>query len=371
MQHLFGSTQTLLLAALLLVVVASLPAAEALTGSRARLRVPVTLAAIVGGFVLFGLALRESPVLPDVLPYRVVRYAAVELDQAVEPNVLVFDGGSYVLNGVDTEILEAELGKLGYEARALRFAAGAANHFERYHMQASALRRTSRKPEPRQRWLYLTEVQREYDAQPLAQFGDNLDTARTYDYLTVQNAFHAVRALRAPDSEVPLDGAWRWPLLRHTLINATSTGAFQRLVPEAGLGFHTGEVSDPPRRGRFKFKGMSSTLSAARRKSPKAGVPGWLSQVREPRSRELWADRLDELVYFGLPTTKPQQVDYVRAFCRSTRAKCFAPAEKQLLQELDDKRFWRNATHLSRAGAIVYTRWLARQLADSGALQKR
>jgi len=370
MQHLLGSTPTLLVAALLLVVVASLPSLPALTGPIARWRVPCLMSVGLGAIFLIGLGLRHSPALPDMLVYRVVRYAAAELEQATEPNVIVIDGGSYVLNGVDTELFEASLKELGYRTRAIRIASGAANHFERYDMQKRALMRAKRKPDPNQRWVYMTEVQRDYDAQPMAQFERNQDTYRTYTYLTPENAWFAAKALSLPDSEVPFRGKWGWPLLRHTLINASSAGALQRLVPEDAVGFHTGLVSDPPRRAKFKFRGMSKVQKAARQKRAKAVVPKWLAKVREPRSLRLWRPRLDELVYFGIPTTEPEQLSYIRAFCKSTRQKCLAPTDKALLEALDEQRAWRNSTHLSRAGATVYTRWLAAALAETGALQK-
>jgi hypothetical protein len=369
MQYLLGSTQTLTLAALLLVLVGSLPSAPALVGRAARWRVPSLLVAILAGMLLLSLAIRHSPVLHDSLPSRVIRYAAKELELAQEPNVLVVDGGSYVVRAVDTEVLEATLSELGYRVRAIRFAAGAANHFERYHMQLHALRRSQREPDPRQRWIYLTEAQLGYDREPLAQFEENQDTYRAYQYLWPENGWYAARAVSQPDSTPPLSGAWRWPLFRHALINATNTGAFQRLAPEAAVGVHDGLVSEERQR-RFKFSGMEPVLEAARQRRAKARVPSWLSQVREPRSRALWQPRLDELVYFGVPTTKPAQMTYVRAFCRSTRAKCLVPSDEGLLGQLDRRAAWRDATHLSRAGAQVYSAWLARALAEAGVLQK-
>ena len=367
MQYLVGSTQTLLLAALLLTVVGSLPSLPAVVGASARWRVPSLVVPALGGMFLLGLALRHSPVLPDALPYRVARSAAAEMEQASEPNVIVIDGGSYVLNAVDAEVLETELRKLGYTARAFRFAAGGANHFERYQMQQEALRRVKRKPEPQQRWLYLAEVQQGYDAKPLAQFEENLDSIRSYYYLTPENAWYAARALRSTGSDVPLDGAWHWPLLRHVLVNATNTGAFQRVVPEADIGFHTNRVADPPRRGRFRFRGLLPVMKAAHQQTLDATVPGWLRNVREPRSRRLWQGRIDELVYFGVPTTRASQMTYIRAFCRSTRVRCLAPANKALL---DARAAWRNPTHLAVAGATEYSRWLASELAAAGVLRK-
>ena len=190
MEHLLGPTRSLFLAALLLVIVSSLPA---VSSAAAKLKTPlltlVYALALFAGAALVWFAFDRGAVMPDTFTSTIERYAADELSKATEPNVLMIDGGSYVLNGVDTNIVMSELLTLGYSAKVVRFAAGAANHFERYRMQQGIVQRLQGKKDPKQRWFYMPEVQAGYDQIPLAQFDNNLDTWRAIQYCTPENAW--------------------------------------------------------------------------------------------------------------------------------------------------------------------------------------
>jgi len=367
MHHLVGSTPTLLMAALLLVVVASLPALPALAGRVARLRVLVCLAAILAGASGLWTLVRYGRVLPEY-PYNFVKYAATELQHVQAPNVVVIEGASYTLSAVDTELLEAELSRLGYGVSAVRIASAGANHFERHQMQRCTLDRLQGKPDPNQRWLLLAEIQAGYDTQPLAQFAHNQDTPRTYHYATLENGWYAMQALGGPGVEEPKE-EWRWLLFRHALINSFNAGVLLRLAPEDAIEPSTGAVDGRLPIGKFKFGGLSRVLEGAQHPVPKASLPSWLFDVREPRLRRLWRGHLDELVYFGVPSTAPEQMSYISGFCSATGAKCIAP-DAELLGALDDKAYWRNAGHVTFQGAKIYSSWLARALARSGALKK-
>ena len=97
------------LGALLLVVVASLPA---VAGTRAWASLALWFAALAAAALLVAR-------VPELLGYRVLGSPAgavagvrAELNTASERNVLIVSGGSYAVNGVDTQILESELGAL-------------------------------------------------------------------------------------------------------------------------------------------------------------------------------------------------------------------------------------------------------------------
>ena len=134
MQHLLGSTQVLISAALLLVIVASLPALPALLGRARWFSVPVCFAALFVGSTLVWHAFDRSSVAVDALPSKMMRYAAAALQEPKEPNVVLIDGGSYALNAVDASIVTEELERLGYRAKVVRLAVSGSNHFERYRM---------------------------------------------------------------------------------------------------------------------------------------------------------------------------------------------------------------------------------------------
>ena len=86
--------------------------------------------------------------------------------------------------------------------------------------------------------------------------------------------------------------------------------------------------------------------------------------------RRLWGSRIDQWVYFALPSTVRSSVRWAQDFCAITHDTCIVPDDAELLHRLDHTRMWYDAGHLSKRGAQIYTKWLAHQLAASGALKK-
>lgn len=362
MSHLVGSTSTLIVALCLLVIVGSLPALPAVSGLRARIAPLFTLLAILAAAAGIWLMLERPGTLLDQFPGRIVRYGAEELNAAKEPTVLIIDGGSYVINGVDCNDLMKELRKLGYKVRALRLASGAANHFERFRMQQRVVKRL-RSKNPKQRWVFLAEVQHGYDSAPLAQFTENPSTDRAYDYSTLANAWYATTALRTPNVTVPPE--WRWSLFRSTLINSFNAGALLRLSDEDTVDVGGGRVA-ARKRSKVKIRDGVKQQIAMLDAPPKSDTYPWIEDIRERRIRRLWKPYLSDFVYFGLPSSWPEQLAYIRKFCSTTRDPCIAPADAQLLSDLDDAEKWRDRSHMSKKGATIYTRWLAQELVRRG-----
>lgn len=364
MSYLVGSTPTLLVALLLLVLVGSLPAVRAASGLVARLAPWLTVLTIVATAAAFWSALERPGTLPDTYPGRIIKYAAQELNASSEPNVLIIEGGSYVLNGVDCDDLMAELKELGHETKAIRVAAGAANHFERYRMLERVVERLSPR-RPNQRWVLLAEVQQGYDTIPLTQFTENKKTSRTYDYSTPDNAWAAVNALRSPGVTAP--PAWRWELFQSTMIHSFNVGALLRTNDEKDVVTGGGVVSRRADSRDKKFRGLDDQIELLSSPSEPNVLP-WLGTIREPRLQRVGRSYLDELVYFGLPNTAPEQLSYVRSFCAGIKRTCIAP-DATLLNGLNDSKLWRDKSHMSKKGATVYTRWLARQLVERGVVK--
>ncbi len=367
-----GPTRSLFLAALLLVIVGSVPATSS---AASKLKTPVlTLVyalALFSSAALVWFGFDRGAVMADTFTSSVERYAVDALSAPKEPNVILIDGGSYVLNGVDANIVKSELATLGYSAKVVRFAAGAANHFERYRMQQGIVQRLHGEKDSNQRWFYMPEVQAGYDQIPLAQFDNNLDTWRAIQYCTPENAWQAARALGTPGVTPPLGGAWRWQLFRHALINAFSAGALKRYAPEADIELGGGAVS-PHRPGKFRFRGLSKLITAIGKPTDPANVAvlPWLRDIRDRRSKRLWRPYRPELLYFGVPSTTVDQLEYVRGFCQAVGGKCIAPADEALLSELDNAKLWRDPSHLTTVGAGIYSRWLAHQIAALRVLRK-
>jgi hypothetical protein len=230
------------------------------------------------------------------------------------------------------------------------------------------VRRLARPPRRGEQWLYLSEVHIRYDRVPLDQFEKNQDTERTIDYCSPSNAWAAARTLATPGVEAPFGGAYRWPLLRHTLLNAFSVGATSRYVPEAELEIGGGNVNGR-RAALYWWRGLDSSLQALQRPAPALTPLPWLAGIRDVREQQLWNGYVSRFMYLGLPSTSPAQLDYVRGFCARASAPCIAPDDPQLLQQLDDRIYWRDEAHMQRAGALIYSRWLAHKLVALGLLR--
>jgi hypothetical protein len=343
----------------LLLLVGSLPAPQQ---RLKHLAVPLLLAALVAGAALFKLGQARSHFVPNSGVSTTLKYAIEQVQAAKEPNLLFIEGGSYVQKGVDAKLLERQLNRLGYAVRVVRLALVAANHFERYQLQRDLINELGATPHAGQRWIMLAEAHLGYDTQPLAQFHGNRDTARALHYLTPSNAFYAFRAQSDPSMDPPYEGGWRWDVLRHTLINGFNVGVTDRLMPLDAVVAERGIIPNSRERYRGAFD-LTPLGDEIRHPTPDRKPPPWLKRIRERRVLELWGNRLDELVYFAVPSTQVEQLKHARAFCGSTRRKCIAPLDQDLLDRLSSRKLWLDVGHLNRKGAREYTLWLAAHLA--------
>ena len=358
-----GLFATLAVASLVLAFAASLPA---VAGPSIRSGVVAYLAALVGGAFLVSLVVVRQPLMTPGKVSSVAKYAVQQLKAPPEKNVIVLQGASYVLNAVDVAALADELEDLGYSARAVKLAFGGANHFERYRLYEDIVQRLPDKPRDGQRWVYLTEVMIAYDRVPLNQLEKNTDSARAYHYLTLSNAWYAARAMQSKNlADFEFDD-WQWTIARHSLVNAFNAGVVSRLVPEEEIEPVTGLASKGAPRFKFNFKEL---MKEAKNPGPPIPIPPWLLELREPRERELWGRFDPKWVYFGVPSTRPEQLRYIRSFCAIVKEPCVAPNEG-LIESLEAPTNWRNAGHMNRNGAMIYTRWLAGEIARLGVLAK-
>ncbi len=329
----------------------------------------VLVLAVLGGASVFRAGLQRTELVPDSTVSRTLKYALRRLEDAHEANVLLIDGGSLAQKGVDGPLLERELRRLGYSVRTVRLALSAANHFERYELYRDLLARLPHRRYPDQRWVMLAELCVQYDLQPLAQFHGNRDTTRALHYLTPDNALQALSAQRDPQLDRPSEGPWRWDLARQVSINAFNVGVTDRLKSLEEMEAERGGVPGSRERLRKNFD-VEPLLEEIRHPTPDPASPAWLKRIRERRLLRLWGDRLDELVYFGTPSTRVEQLKHVRGVCKNTRRKCLAPTDKKLYRKLDSRKFWLDEAHLNRKGARLYTLWLAARLVKEGVLRK-
>jgi hypothetical protein len=263
-------------------------------------------------------------------------------------------------------VLSRELRALGHSVDVIDLALNASNHFERFRMYEDLTRGASAAP-PGQRWIYLAEVQLGYDRSPVAQLERNHDSARAYYYLSAANAFHAARALRSANIDAVDIRGMDWLLVRHALIHTFNVGLGARLVPAVEAEPPVRPQRSSRRRRGFRFD-RTPLLNEARTPGPASPLPEWLFDVRERREKELWSRYGAGWVYFGVPSTAPEQLRHIRSFCAATEELCIAP-DLPLLERLGATS-WHDAGHMSAVGAKAYSAWLARELDRLQVLQK-
>lgn len=354
----------------LLVVVAALPAAG-------RLRAITALAVAVGFLVVTAGAIRwevrEKRYVPKNHPMRIARYGVDRLKEAIRhpsDNLLIVEGGSYASRAIHPLILQRTLKKLGYRTEVVQVSLSAANHFERFQLQDDILRYSGFLKQPRKRHhvVLLTEVQYNYDRTPLAQFMENLDTDRTYYYVSPATVWFGLRALHSEG--VRNDDVSAWELLRHGMVNGFNVGISSRFEPWRRNTPLTGHQRNRGR-GRSKVKNLPRLIAAATKPLGKTTHLPWLSNIREARLRDLWGGSLDEWVSYGIPTRQPNYIEWTREYCAESSEPCIAVDDPRLLEALGKGSKWYDWGHLSSAGAEVYTKWLAKRLVATGVLVKR
>jgi hypothetical protein len=362
----FTTTVVVCVGAVLLVIAASVPAPRKPGAAGAVLWL---LAAVVGGAFVVGTGVEAGGWVADTRPSERAKYVLERLEQPKEKNVLLIDGGSFAARGISDQALEKALEDLGYSVRVVHMGMGGANHFERLTMYRRIVDRLEPRQDKTQRWIYLAEVHKQYDSDPLAQFVKNSDTVRARDYMTPRTAWHALRALEAPDVKAPAE-PWRvrFAAFRNALASAFNAGIASRMVGWDEIDASSG-YSPEPRSAKYRFTGLGPVLAQLRRPS-KPAVSPWVFDIRAKEERKIWGEHLDRWVYFGLPSTLPRQLAHVMAFCKKTDRKCISPNDPALLRRLNKSEHWGDKSHLSPSGAQIYSEWLAKELRRTGLLAR-
>lgn len=325
------------------------------------------------GAVLVTLAMTATRFAPPTPPSALRKDVLTALKNPREKNVLIVEGGSYAAHGVDPMVLRRALVERGYSVRVVMLTLTAGNHLERRKLHQDlmhdlgALRARKRG----QRWIYLSEICFVYDENPFAQLDKNIDTVRAFHYLTPANAVHGLRSVLLAGGRTPEFSRFHlaWTVTRHALVNATNTGLASMLVPWSEIRPRSGYMGGAIEKG-FRFAGLNAVLAATDATLDGVVIPEWNFSVRERLARELWSSHVDRWAYFGIPSTRANQMLHARRFCSVTRYPCIVPTDRSLLHALDDASDWYNAGHLSSKGARTYSRWLAEALDEQRLLVK-
>lgn len=292
-------------------------------------------------------------------------------DPSVE-RILLLEGSSYSARGVDGPLLAKLMSRDGPRTAMVQVSLDGANHFERSWVLGNALR--SLDPAEKARLqsvdlVLLSEIQHQYDIDPFNGFERNLHTNRTFSYMSPVNAWAGLRAVHSVGAEAPLS-AWALlpSVLSHAAINAFSIGMAYRSTKLEDVSPRNGYNPLHKRKKRFRYHGDMKPVIARVEELNRTGVEprprlAWLAGIKEARFRGLLDGAIDEVVHYAVPSTDPNDLEYVSGFCAAPSPEpCIGYADPALLKRLDRRADWNDRRHMRVGGARKYTEWFAGRL---------
>ncbi|MCG8432718.1 MAG: hypothetical protein MJA83_01655 [Gammaproteobacteria bacterium] len=317
---------------------------------------------------------------PNVRAERVLKKQLGRLELAIQsgqlPEALILiEGGSSSARGLNGELLQSLLAQSGHAALVLQFSMGGANHFERHKL-------ISRFAEEYRKLrgvgdinvILLLEVNRSYDFSPLSQFSENKFSDVNFYYSDAENLYYAAKALWNFSKETSQSSFFSRlpPILQHILIKELNIGAAHHLKHFSEIrpfdSFRPLDETVPT----FRFYNFSKTkipVPAEESEVPILFPPGWL-EIREQRLFSLFEEKLGHHAFFSVPTNRAEVNTYLRIFCQIRKEEiCIDGTDNRLLSELNDRKYFYDAGHLTRLGSEIYTRWFYSKLINSAIFQ--
>lgn len=309
----------------------------------------------------------------DAESSRLVEHARPRLREALEDPgtelVLVVNGASVTARGVDGRALEARLRReTGLSIAVVQLSLAGANHFERQAMARAlvdglpgALRtRLASMP-----MVILWEVHRGYDTELLATLEENRGTARAFAYLDPPGALEwlrtALSSTRPAVREQALDMA---PVVAwHVGMSIFRVGSSRWFTSSDELEPLAGFNPEDRLREQERVVGLASIVERMDAVRSRGG-PRYVDTHLLPAYLRPFGNDGAEVVFFSPPSRHVGHLAYVHQFCKDHRQRvCIGFRNRALLDSLDHRRYWVDGSHLSPAGADIYTQWFADVLA--------
>ena len=340
-----------------------------------RLLAGIALALV--GFLAFHLAVRAveqaSGLAPEYLLAPYVRNALERASAGAAKPAVLLVGSSHSELGIDEEVLEQALREQGHDVTVLRLVAGGSGMTEQWYQTRRFLEFATVKPV-----LVLFEASGAYHAYgPFFALRENPLSNRAIATTDAENAYWALRWLVQADWHLTFSGVSRTfglserlalglRLLGHFALRearigyATGASVFGRIEPVPNLVYSAKVVSIPQ-------AAFNAVLSHGRDDEPphlSAGLRGWVQDFNRHQVETLEESGVRRIGFYSVPTVFDREMQYLHYFCRHMAEQpCLDSADPGLLKALAEDRHWRDGEHLLGDGRIIYTRWLARQIA--------
>jgi hypothetical protein len=310
---------------------------------------------------------------PEAVASRIAWQGIEKLENSpVSKYVLLIDGSSVTMHGLNGELLEKKLREQGVSTTVVQLSLQAANHLERFEILKSflnGLSKSTRESLEQSKLIFCREVELGYDLNPYGDLIRNQFSGRVLSYLTPRNLpliarwyyhrFWNQGTLTNPD----LLGI----LATSEVYNACRTGYFQRQPKPFKIERRSALPAYIPitnRSGAFKPSG------------PLIPIPDVEQIVREEsemfRTKTQWIDIMDQDIrdligsatqrelMFSIPSWDIQGVAYdVWNSRRVQNRPYFSGNSVSIRTALSDPEFWSDEIHLLQNGSTIYTEKLA------------
>ncbi len=281
-----------------------------------------------------------------------------------EHPIIILEGSSLSLVGIDGEALEKKLREAGREATVLQFNLAGGNHVERLHLLESffdSLNPKEREKFRQTRVILLSEVMKRYDKHPLVFMTKDEYTDRARVYLNPQNtwtAWELHRADAAPEEDtIPV-------LVENAFANTFAIGTFSDMkipgrIPGIG-GYFPLKKADP----NFDLERARQAVESLPPATELAGenpFPWW--NLYYEKLREQSGEFIDHAAFYGMPTMDREERIYQSVFRnRIPRPAVMLQPDSKTYAELNRKDAWFDPYHVQEKGAEMTTEWLAQEI---------
>lgn len=292
-------------------------------------------------------------------------------DWAEHP-VLILEGSSVTLFGVNDADLQKKLRETGINATVLQFSMAGANHFERLNLLNlffKSLTSKEREAFRNAQVTLLSEVFDAYDENPLYLFAREAYSERVIAYTSPRNSYEAWRAYRIyknGEGKNKETAPVLWPLLENTLLNEFGVGTFSDMKLPERIKRTGGFFALTNSKASFDFQAawtsFQSALAAPTPISETVPYPQW-QRYYETLQADV-GDYVDHAGFYALPLLEGQRYAYQLAFAAHLPARTvmMGPPAAEVYQSLDQPEDWFDGTHPQEVGSRVFTDWLATEI---------
>ena len=276
--------------------------------------------------------------------------------------IIILEGSSLSLVGINGEALEKALHKAGRDAIVLQFNLAGGNHVERLHLLKlffDSLTEKEREKFRSAQVIMLSEVMRRYDEHPLIFLTKDEYADRARVYLNPENTWTAWQ-LHSNDASPEKDTL---PILvENAFANIFAIGTFSDMKIPGRIrgigGYFPLKSVDPNFDLERAWESVNIESKPATTKHP---FPWWNRYYEKLRTN--FDGMIDHAAFYALPTMDCEERSYQATFqTHRPSQNIMLQPDSEVYQSMNQDGVWFDSFHVREKGANMTTEWLAREI---------